>query len=191
MYNGYNKEDSDKLERMYKKYKMVMLSEAYNILYDSSEAEDAVQQAFLKLTACVDRIKDEEPGMTCNFLKVVVRNIARDLYRKRIYLNSEDDEVEKVADMKRYHNTETSQVVINKDAVKTIIDAIMGLPEIYRDVLMIEKIYGYSREESMKILNANYETIKKRLTRAKAKLIEALEKEGIDIGREEYRKIVR
>lgn len=187
----YNKEDSDKLERMYKKYKLIMLAEAYNILYDRSEAEDAVQQSFLKLTTCVDKIKDDDPGMTCNFLKVVVRNVAKDLYKKRLYLNTEDDEVEKVADKKRHRNTETSHVVIAKDSVNTIINAILGLPEKYRDVIMLEKIYGYSREESMKILNINYETIKKRMTRAKAKLTEALEKEGIDVGRDEYRKIVR
>jgi DNA-directed RNA polymerase specialized sigma24 family protein len=30
----------------------------------------------------------------------------------------------------------------------------------------------------MKILNANYETVKKRLLRAKAKLLKALEEEG-------------
>ena len=191
MYKPDNNENSDKLEKMYNKYKMIMLAEAYNILFDSSEAEDAVQQAFLKLTTCADKIRDDEPGMTCNFLKVVVRNVAKDLYRKRLYLNSEDDVVEKVMDKKRYRTTETSQVVVNKDSVNIIINAIMKLPDIYRDVLLIEKVYGYSREESMKILNVNYETIKKRLTRAKAKLIDALKEEGIDVGRDEYRKIIR
>ena len=40
----------------------------------------------------------------------------------------------------------------------------------------------------MKILNTNYETLKKRMTRAKTKLLEALKKEELNDGREDIRK---
>lgn len=191
MSKQYNKENSAKMERLYLKYRMVMLAEAYNILYDNSEAEDAVQQAFMKLTRCIDRIQEDNPGMTCNFLKVVTRNVAKDIYKKRIYLNADEDTIERTTDNKLYHLTETSQVVINKDSFDKVMKAIMSLPDIYRDVLLIEKVYGYPREESMKILNANYETLKKRLTRAKSKLLDALREEGIEDGPEDYRRVVR
>lgn len=188
MLNQSDKEKSAKLERLYYKYRLVMLSEAYNILFDSIEAEDAVQQAFVKISYCVDRIQEDNPAMTCNFLKVVARNVAKDLYRKKMYVGSEEDVATRAEDLNLSRPAETSHVVIHKDSFNKIVEAIKSLPDIYRDVLLIEKVYGYSREESMKILNANYETLKKRLTRAKAKLIEVLKEEGLDDGREEYRR---
>jgi len=181
----YSSEESAKLARLYEKYKYVMQHEAYHILFDMNDVEDAVQQAFYKISKCLDRIEEDNPAMTCNFLKVVTRNVAKDIYKKKIYLNTEDDMAEKVDDAKLHHTAGVSQIVISKDSTEKIIKAIMSLPDIYRDVLLVEKVYGYSREDSMKILNASYETLKKRLTRAKAKLLEALREEGFDDGRED------
>ena len=126
--------------------------------------------------------------MTCNFLKVVVRNIAKDMCRKRVYLNSEEDYASVVEDKAPGKVTETSQIVIQNESYERIMKAIMSLPEIYRDVILIEKVYGYSREDSMILLNANYETLKKRLTRARGKLLEILKEEGLDDGRADDRK---
>ena len=76
--------DCAKLERIYEKYKNVMYKEAYSVLRDPHDSEDAVQQAILRIIRCIDRIREDEPGMTCNFLKIIVRNVAKDLYNKRI-----------------------------------------------------------------------------------------------------------
>lgn len=184
MSERYSSENAEKLARLYEKYRYAMLKEAYNILYDSIEAEDAVQQAFVKISKCLERISEDEPAMTCNFLKVVVRNIAKDIYKKKIYLNPEEDAGGLVADMKSKGTHGVSQLVISKDSTERIVKAILSLPDIYRDVLLLEKVYGYSREQSMEILNTNYETLKKRLTRAKVKLLEVLREEGLDDGRE-------
>lgn len=187
----YDKEKSAKLERLYYKYRLIMLSEAYNILFDSNEAEDAVQQAFLRISDFVEKIKEDDPAMTCNFLKVVTRNVAKDLYKKRTFVGTEEDIATKLEDNRPSRPAETSQIVIHKDSFNRIVDAIMNLPEIYRDVLLVEKVYGYSREDSMKILNENYETLKKRLTRAKIKLLEILKEEGLNDGRENCGKNAR
>lgn len=170
------------MERLYEKYKYVMQSEAFHILFDTMEAEDAVQQSFVKIAKCLDRIDESNPAMTCNFMKVVARNVAKDMYKKKLYLNSDEEASEWIDDSKIHRTTGVQQLVITKEATGVIMKAIMELPEIYRDVLLLEKVYGYTREESMRILNANYETVKKRLTRAKIKLAEALKKEGIDDG---------
>lgn len=188
MSKQYSSEGAEKLARLYEKYRYVMQREAYNILYDSIEAEDAVHQAFVKISKCLDRINEDEPAMTCNFMKVVARNVAKDIYKKKIYLNTDQDAAEIVADLKTKGTHGVSQLVISKDCTERIVKAILSLPDIYRDVLLLEKVYGYSREQSMQILNTNYETLKKRLTRAKAKLLEVLREEGLDDGRETSRR---
>lgn len=179
-----NKYDVSKLERIYEKYKKTMYKEAYNILYDAGDAEDAVQQAFVKIIGHLDKINEDEPGMTCNFLKIVVRNIAIDIYKKRLYLNSTDDIVDTLDDVIPAGTKEVSEIVIEKETVELIAKEIEKLPEIYRDVLLLERVYGYSREESMQLLGASYDTLKKRMTRGKKKLLEALRKEGLNDGRE-------
>ena len=45
---------------------------------------------------------------------------------------------------------------------------------------MLDKVYGYSKKDIMNLLNLSEETAKKRMTRAKAKLQELLDKEGLE-----------
>ena len=183
MRKSVNETNYARLERIYEKYRAIMYREAYNILHDVNDAEDAVQQSFLKLINYMDRIKEEEAGMTCNFLKIVVRNIAIDIYKKRLYLNNREDAVDILDETTTGYSAEVSDLVIDRESVERISKQIEKLPEIYRDVLLLEKVYGYSREETIKILGTNYETIKKRMTRGKNKLLEALKKEGLNNGR--------
>ena len=86
---------------------------------------------------------------------------------------------------------EVSDIVIGKESVDRIAQEIKKLPEKYRDVLLLEKVFGYSRDDTMRLLNQNYETLKKRMTRAKTKLLDALRKEDLNDGRENIRKNAR
>ena len=176
--------DLSKIERIYEKYKNIMYKEAFAILHDPHDAEDAVQHAFIRIIRCIDRIREDEPGMTCNFLKIIVRNVSKDLYNKRIYLNSAEDTIEILEDNMTDKGMEVTDIVISKETVARIANEIENLPEKYRDVLLLEKVFGYSREETMKLLDQNYEALKKRMTRAKKKLLEALRKEDLDDGRQ-------
>ncbi len=190
MFKSKDKKDLSKLEKLYWSYKNIMYNEAYNILHDTQEAEDAVQQAFTRITGFVDKIVDEEPAMTCKFLKIVVRNVAKDIYKKRLYLNNQEDifEIFETDDTPNVSNKEVTDIVIDKESSNKIANEINNLPEIYRDIILLERIYGYSREQTMALLNVNYETLKKRMTRAKNKLLGALGKEVQDDGKKDVRK---
>lgn len=74
---------------------------------------------------------------------------------------------------------EPSKIVIDKETVNKVTKAIGDLPEIYRDVLLLEKVYGNTREEIAELLNISYETTKKRSLRARKMLAEALEREDL------------
>ena len=168
-----------------------MYKEAYSILHDPHDTEDAVQQAFLRLIRVVDRIKDDDPAMLCNFLKIVVKNVSKDLYNKRIYLNNTEDTIEILEDTASNMGMEVTDIIISNESVQRIAMEIEKLPDKYRDVLLLEKVFGYSREETMVLLNQNYETLKKRMTRGKKKLLEALRKEELDDGRQTIGKNAR
>lgn len=183
--------DLSKIERIYEKYKNLMYKEAYSILHDPHDTEDAVQQAVLRLIRVVDRIRDDDPAMLCNFLKIVVKNVSKDLYNKRIYLNNTEDTIEILEDTASDMGMEVTDIIISNESVQRISMEIQKLPDKYRDVLLLEKVFGYSREETVVLLNQNYETLKKRMTRAKKKLLEALRKEELDDGRQTIGKNAR
>ena len=173
-----SKESISKMERLYATYKTAMYKEALLILRDPNDAEDVMQQSFMKLIPCTENITEDKPGMTCNFLKTVVRNLSRDFLRRRMYLNSNEDSIDTLEDD-----------VIEKESIDRISKAIENLPPKLRDVVLLEKVFGYSRKETIRLLNSNYETLKKRMTRAKTQLLKNLTEEDLNGGRKNIGKV--
>ncbi len=176
-------DNSRKIELMYQKYKKLMYKEAYSILKDSGIAEDAVHQLFIKIMKSIDKINLENDSRTRSFLVIICRNTAIDLYKKRLYLNrnsnSLDFDLSDDEDDGPIDYVEPSKVVIDKETINKIADEIGKLPEIYRDVILLEKLYGNTKEEIAELLGISYETVKKRSLRARKRLADALEMEDI------------
>jgi RNA polymerase sigma-70 factor (ECF subfamily) len=181
---GRNKDEKSnvaKVERLYEKYKILMLREAYRILKDNSLAEDAVHQSFEKIIKNLDRIDEQEEAKARNYIMIICRHTAFDIYRNRTYLNqnaeSLDYEIDDDSDSVLADYREPSKIVIDKETVNKVAEIIEKLPPIYRDVILLEKLHGNSKEEIADLLNINYETVRKRSLRARNMLAEALEKE--------------
>lgn len=172
--------DYYKLENLYLKYREIMYKEANKVLRNTYDAEDAVQIAFERLANCTDKITDEIPAMTCSFMKIVAKNTAVNVGKQRLYLNKYENTFDILQDELIDQNLELADLVIDKVSVERIIEKIKSLPDKYRDIIVLEKIYGYSREETMALYGENYETIKRRLTRAKTKLLEVLKQEELN-----------
>ena len=182
---GHNKEeesDVDKIGVMYDKYRIMMYKEAFKILKDDGLAEDTVHQSFLKLMNNIEKIDIHEENKTRNLLIIIARNTAIDIYKKRLYLNQNSNSLDFELgedDEGPIDYVEPSKIVIDKETVNKVTKAIGDLPEIYRDVLLLEKVYGNTREEIAELLNISYETTKKRSLRARNMLAEALEREDL------------
>ena len=71
------------MEDLYREYRSPMLSIARSILRDEGLAEDAVQQAFLKLFQNFEKIPRDGCNKTRSFIVIIIRNTAIDLYRRR------------------------------------------------------------------------------------------------------------
>ena len=182
MSNKNHESDSKKIEELYYKYRSIMYKEAYKILQDSGLSEDAVQQAFIKVMRNLDKINMDDEYRTRGFLIIISKHTAIDIYKKRLYLNNNsepfdyelDDEIEVSIDF-----DEPSKLIVDKETVSGVISLIEKLPEIYKDVLLLEKVHGNAKEEIAELLGINYETVKKRSLRARKMLLELLEKEEL------------
>lgn len=183
MIDTNDKIDYYKLENLYLKYKEMMYREANKVLHNEYDAEDAVQIAFERLANCTDKITDEIPAMTCAFMKIVAKNAAVNVCRQRLYLNKYENTFDILQDDLIDKDLELADLIIDKLSVERIVENIKNLPDKYRDIIVLEKICGYSREETMALYGENYETIKRRLTRAKTKLLGMLKQEELNGGR--------
>lgn len=171
--------DFSKLEEIYEKYKGIMYKEAWSILHNELDVEDAVQKAFENLTKCCDRIEKVDSARTCNFIRIVVKNAARDVYKEKMHITNQETCVDFIEDLCSTNCGDSTDILIQKEKLRITIEEIKKLPETMRDVIILEKVLGYTRAETIKLLGENNETLKKRLTRARKKLLESLRKDDL------------
>ena len=76
-------ERAREMEALYREYRSPMLRIAMSILHDQGLAEDAVQQAFLKIFQNFEKIQLQDCNKTKSFIVILIKNTAIDLYRKR------------------------------------------------------------------------------------------------------------
>lgn len=79
--------DAAKFELLYKTYCRSMLYMAYDLLHDHNLAENAVQNAFLKILKYMGQMGDIQDLRTKKFIFMVFRCCAIDILRKRKHEN--------------------------------------------------------------------------------------------------------
>lgn len=160
--------DKDKFEYLYKAYRNLMFVVAEEILHNQEDAEDAVHQAFVSILEHLEKISDPVDARARSFCVTCSKYRALDIYRKKQHIL--DVEFEQL------------QIEVETDFPDgTLEAAIMRLSPALRDVLLLKYDNGFSIEEIAKIMGIDLFAARKRLTRAKAKLKELLEKEGVEV----------
>lgn len=164
-------EEKSKFEKLYYDYRALMKYIAFDILKDEQLAEDAVHNAFIKLINYLDKIDENDCHKTKGFIVIVIKSVAKDMYRKRrreLEISINENITYRVSD-------DFSLATFD---VEEIVSKIESLPEIYRDVLILKYLQELDNKEIADILNIKATTVRKRLERAKFMLAELLEKDG-------------
>jgi RNA polymerase sigma-70 factor (ECF subfamily) len=152
---------------LYRLYHVAMYNTTLRIVGDSDDAEDVMQEAFLKAFLKLDSYRGEVSFGA--WLKRIVINKALDFLRlKKEKLSLEDaGEIGEMED----EPDDSPQVEYRAEAIKR---AIYRLPEGYRIVLSLILLEGYDHEEVSGILNISNATSRTQYHRAKKKLVELL-----------------
>lgn len=151
--------------QLYKLYYKAMYNSCLRIVNDSLEAEDIMQESFLKAFEKINFYKGEVSFGA--WLKRIVINHSLDELRKR-KLDTNSIE-ESVYEIKEEENIDDSNgISLKADEIK---DGISKLPDGYRIVLSLYLIEGYDHDEISEILNINSSTSRSQFARAKRKLI--------------------
>lgn len=166
-------EDVNVAKKLYVKYSKFMFKVAYSVLNDHYKAEDAVQQAFIRIIKNLNKIDIEQEKRTRNFIGLITKNVSIDMYNrdKNEALPIDDDTlIESSVDI-------SSIIIITKETYKRIKKQINLLKPIYQEVIYMKFEQNFNVNEISEILNISPETVRKRIERGRKKIINALNKE--------------
>lgn len=156
--------------KVYKLYADAMFNVSAKIVQNTAEAEDVVQESFIKAFEKLDTFRgDVSFG---SWLKRIVVNHSLDQVRKNTPIFEEIDE--------HKHDASDSVEIVLEDQPKLedINKAIDNLPDRYRVILTLFLMEGYDHEEICEILKISYASSRTLYHRAKEKLKAMLKEES-------------
>ena len=155
--------------QLYNQYCNGMYIVAKRFLNDDADAEDVVQEAFIKAFSKLNQYKAEVTFGA--WLKRIVINKSIDFLKsKKQHLLALDEVHLKVVDTE----VDDKWLVEDDITLNDVKKAIKELPKTYQYVVMLYLIEGYDHQEISEILNISEVASRTQLSRGKAKLQELL-----------------
>ena len=148
------------IKRVVAQYSRLLLGVAFTRLKSTADAEDAVQEVFLRLITRAPRFRDEEHERA--WLIRTTINLSCDVLKSAARRGVPLDE----------------SLALTQDENAQLLSAVQSLPEKYGTVLHLHCCEGYSIKEIAKILTLPAATVGTRLSRARAQLKLILDKEN-------------
>lgn len=160
-------EDKKRFTLIYEQHRPRMEQTAIRILKNQSDAEDAVQNAFMQIIRHFDKVFlipcEELPFWIIS----IVKNEALMILRK----NKREVPLEDWIVV-----SEKAEAAANYE---DLVDLIRQLPESYRAVLEMKLLLGYTDKETARHLNITETAVSTRASRGRELLRSIMEKEGL------------
>ncbi|MFO7844343.1 MAG: RNA polymerase sigma factor [Bacteroidales bacterium] len=158
--------------QLYKLYYKAMYNTCLRIVNDSFEAEDIMQEAFLKAFDKIHSYKGEV-SFGAWLKRIVINHSLDELRKKKLDMESLEDSLYELKEEDKVINEE--QTTIKAEEIRYEIN---HLPEGYRIVLSLYLIEGYDHDEISEILNISSSTSRSQCARAKQKLLKNLQEKA-------------
>lgn len=161
-------EDRSKFEDLYLRYKNIMFFTANKILHNYHDAEDAVHAAFVKIAENIEKIEAPDSPKTRGYVVTIVEHAAIDLYRKHKRTTT--------ANLEEWKNL---GLTVEYDGHNSLAACILKLPANYRECILPRYYHGYDTHEIARALGISESAAFKLNQRAKKKLLELCQEEGL------------
>lgn len=169
--------DRDAFEQLVDLYKDKIYHLAYRMLGQSHEAEDVLQETFLRVFANLDKYDPNRKFST--WIYRIGNNLCIDRLRKRrkaYSLDAESGDHEGIDGYAMYRGSERSpeeQYVLSEMQLN-VRNAIDKLPEKYKSVVVLRYLHDLSLQEISEVLDLPVTTIKTRVHRGREYLRQKL-----------------
>lgn len=167
--------DESAFQIFYEKYLGFIYKICFFMLQDKEEAEDAVQNVFLKILKKINSLKSGVSlkswvgSITFNEVKNRRRFFSRDKKKNLNFFFEKRDKI-----------LTPEENLLEEEKGKKIKDALMSLPFKFRIILILREIEDLSYEEIGKILKIPEGTVKSRIARARFELRENYKEKKIE-----------
>lgn len=154
-------------KQLYESYSKKMMAVCLRYARTSFEAEDILQEAFIKVFEYIKNFKGECPLEF--WIRRIMINTALKHHRKKMYVSS-------VAETDKVENIPEEEFIISAYAYEDLLSMIQTLAPRYQLVFNLYAIEGYSHKEIAAMLEISEGTSKSQYSRARAILKNMLER---------------
>lgn len=154
--------------QVYNLYKNSLYNTSLRFFKNREDAEDAVQDAFIKGFQKVSQLEDN--ANLGAWLRKIVINHSLDIIRKRKYVWVDDIETMAIEEEEDDFNENEN---ISIDFIKECMDT---LDEKYRVILILYMIEDYNHREISELLQLKESTVRNQYIRGKSKLLKLIQK---------------
>lgn len=161
--------DKKKFAEVYNTYKDLMFKVAMSIMHNEALADETVQDCLLKIAMTITDLPAAGKKKAKAFIVIMVRNKALD------NLKAEHIDVIEPIDESEIISNDIVSEILSDMGYKHIVEEILKLDIIYRDILALRLIYEYSIEEICSLLDISENTAKSRIYRGRKILKKRLE----------------
>ncbi len=158
--------DRSALGEIYERYKSRLYGYCFRLLRDSADAQDAVQETFVKLSLGIGLLSQDAAFRT--WIYRVARNESLMILRKRQRLSTTDPDT-------LFDERTPQDDVERHDAVTAVHGALARLGLEYREALVLREFDGMSYAEIATLTDSSLEAVKARIFRARRALARELE----------------
>ncbi len=155
-------------DELFSAYHRQMLFVAHRILENPADAEDAVQNALLKIYRLRDSIP-QDPRMRRAYVLTAAKHAALDLKaREKKSINIDDLILSSKEDL--------FETIAASEDHDRLLETVQALPDLYREVLMLRYVQELSVKQIAELLGRKDWAVRKQLARGKALVQEIYER---------------
>ncbi|MCH8193050.1 MAG: sigma-70 family RNA polymerase sigma factor [Planctomycetes bacterium] len=148
------------------KYKSLICAITYNTTGNIELSEEIAQEVFLTAWQHLSELRS--PSKLRSWLCGIARNIARD--KNRISRQKKPEAPTKDIVARSHADSDPVELAITKENQEIIWESVSGIPEIYREVLILFYREQQSIKEVAELLDLSQDTVKQRLHRSRQML---------------------
>lgn len=172
------KDETDKelVRSLYENNEQLMYNVAYKILHNRSDAEDAVQDAFVSVINHLEKICEINCNETRFYLVIIVKNISLNMLKKK--QRHREVDIDEIFDTQSDENVEAEALgKINSEKIR---EALRELSDKDYEIMFLYLIKEHTPSEIAQLLGITGNYARQRIFRARQRLIKLLEKRGIN-----------
>ena len=158
-------------ERLLSRYEKLIYHIAYRYFNNPQDAQDITQESVIKIYRGLPGVALKEGGVLKGWICAVTVNTCVDGLRKR---RAEADILPEEARPEVCAAPSAEEEACARERADEIITAVASLPDDYRSVIILRDMQGLSYKQLAEAAGVGVNTVKSRLSRARAALISKL-----------------